>query len=246
MAKRFTDTNKYRKPFIRGLKGAYKLFWDFLYHDCDHAGVWIVDFDIAQLYIGSDMVVDYADALSFFNEGEIRVLELDGGKKWFLPSFIEFQYGKLSRNNKAHSGIINILLKYNLIDEHLNLRGYISPLQGAMDKYKDMDMDMDKEKAVKKEKKIFNNFPIPTDFNGLPEIRIGSIHELLKITRQLDISNERIIGMWEVFKIQNLTGNKHYQNEDSVYSYFTNWIKDKKFETLSPQQGGVKKISDFI
>ena len=47
--KRFTDTDKYKKPFIRGLKGAYKLLWDYLYHECDNAGVWIDDFDVAQI-----------------------------------------------------------------------------------------------------------------------------------------------------------------------------------------------------
>ena len=58
MAKRFTDTEKYRKPFLRGLQGAYKLLWDFLYHDCNHAGIWIKDFEIAQIYIGNDMPIN--------------------------------------------------------------------------------------------------------------------------------------------------------------------------------------------
>ena len=77
MAKRFTDTNKYKKPFIRGLQGAYKLLWDYLYHDCDHAGIWIVDFDIAQVYLGADMPVNRADALKFFNKDEVRIIEID-------------------------------------------------------------------------------------------------------------------------------------------------------------------------
>lgn len=225
MAKRFTDTNKYRKPFVRGLQGAYKLLWDFLYHDCDHSGIWIVDFDIAQLYIGKDMPINKTDALKYFNDGEDRILELDNGKKWFIPSFIDFQYGNLSEKNNAHSGIIKILNKYNLLDSQNKLKGHISPLDGAMDKYKDKD----KDKCIKDEK--FNNFPVPTDFNGLPEIKIGSVHQLIKITKQIELSNEKILGMWEVFKVQNLTGNKHYPNEDAVYSYFTNWIKDKKFDT---------------
>lgn len=230
MAKRFTDTNKYRKPFIRGLKGAYKLLWDFLYHDCDHAGIWIVDFEIAQMYVGADMKINKEDALKNFNEDEIRIIELDNGKKWFIPSFIEFQYGRLNDKNKAHSGIIIILSKYNLIDDNLCLKGHISPIQGAMDKYKDKEMGKDKVKGE------FNNFPIPTDFNGLPEIRRGSIHQLMKITKQIDLSDEQINGMWDVFKVQNLTGNKHYHTEDDVYSYFMNWIKDKKFDDGTHKQ----------
>ncbi len=149
MAKRFTDTNKYKKSFMRGLPGAYKLFWDFLYHDCDHSGIWIIDFDIAQTYVGIDMEISKEKALELFNADEIRVVELSGGKKWFIAPFIDFQYGKLSEKNKAHNSIISTLKKLNLIDENLNvIHFYIppsSPLQGAkeMDKEKEMEMDKD-------------------------------------------------------------------------------------------------------
>jgi hypothetical protein len=141
MAKRFTDTNKYKKPFIRGLQGAYKLLWDYLYHDCDHAGIWIVDFEIAQLYIGNDMPINHKDALKYFNNGENRIIEFDNGKKWFIPSFIEFQYGELNEQNRAHNSVIQILKKHKLYkNKPLN-----SPLEGAMDKDKDMDMVKDME-----------------------------------------------------------------------------------------------------
>ena len=143
MSKRFTDTNKYKKPFIRGLQGAYKLLWDYLYHDCDHAGIWIVDFPIAQIYIGEDMPVNKQDALEYFNNGEIRIVEINGGSKWFIPSFIDFQYGKLSSNNRAHNAVIIILSKYNLLKNDMVL---ISPLQGGKDKDKELDMELEKDK----------------------------------------------------------------------------------------------------
>lgn len=152
MSKRFTDTNKYKKPFIRGLKGPYKLLWDYLYHDCDSAGVWIVDFEIAQLYIGSDMKVTKEEALKQFNNGEKRIIEFDNNKKWFIPSFIEFQYGKLSQTNRAHNSVIQILKKYNLLDK-LN-KDLISPLEGTMEEDKDKDKEKGRDK-VKEEKKDF-------------------------------------------------------------------------------------------
>jgi len=148
MSKRFTDTDKYKKPFLRGLQGAYKLLWDYLYHDCNHAGIWIVDFDIAQIYIGLDMPVNKIDALKYFNEGEIRIIEFGCGKKWFIPSYIEFQYGKLNIKNRVHESVINILSKYDLYDIN---KGLISPLQGAKDKDKDKDKDIYKEKDKDKE-----------------------------------------------------------------------------------------------
>jgi len=150
MAKRFTDTNKYKKPFIRGLKGAYKLLWDYLYHDCDHAGIWIVDFDIAQIYIGFDMQVEKNEALKLFNNDECRIIEIDNGTKWFIPSFINFQYGELNEKNRAHNSVIQILNKNNLLKENKPLT---SPLKGAKDKDKDMVKDKDKDKES-----LFNDF----------------------------------------------------------------------------------------
>ncbi len=137
MAKRFTDTNKYKKPFIRGLQGAYKLLWDYLYHDCDHAGIWIVDFEIAQLYLGSDVPVNRSDALRFFNTGEERIIEFDKGKKWFIKPFIEFQYGILNRGNRVHNSILIELEKYDF------QKGLIRALQGLKDKEQDKDKDID-------------------------------------------------------------------------------------------------------
>ena len=148
MAKRFTDTNKYKKPFIRSLEGAYKLLWDYLYHDCDHAGIWIVDFDIAQIYIGSDMPVNKEDALRYFNKDEQRVIEIDGGKKWFIPSFTEFQYGELNETNRAHKSAIQILKKHNLYN-----KGLKSSLNGAIVKDKEKDKVKEREKEFKK--KVF-------------------------------------------------------------------------------------------
>jgi hypothetical protein len=139
MAKRLTDTNKYKKPFIRSLKGPYKILWDYLYHDCDHAGIWIVDFEVAQLYVGKDMPVNKEDALKYFNEGEQRIIEFDDGQRWFIPSFIEIQYGKLNEKNRVHNSVISILQTYNLLKkEEKENKGLKRPLEGTKNKDKDM------------------------------------------------------------------------------------------------------------
>lgn len=150
MAKRFTDSNKYKKKFYRGLPGAYKLLWDFLYHDCDNCGIWIVDFEIAQNYVGKDMLIDKKKALDLFNADEERIVELKEGDKWFLPGFIEFQYVHLSEKNKAHISVIAALKKLDLLNPDLtikqNLRGDTAPLQGAKDKAMEKEKEMVKEK----------------------------------------------------------------------------------------------------
>ena len=140
MSKRFTDTNKYKKPFMRSLPGAYKLLWDYLYHECDHAGIWIVDFEIAHVYLGNDIQVSRDEALKYFNADETRIIEIADGKKWFIKSFVEFQYGFLDTRNRVHNSVLIELQKQNINKD------LIRALQGPKDKEKDMDKDMDKKK----------------------------------------------------------------------------------------------------
>lgn len=108
MPKRFTDTEKWKKPFIRGLEGAYKLLWFYILDDCDHAGIWQVDFEVARIRIGEQ--VDKETAKKLFGD---RVIEF-APFKWFLPDFIFFQYGELSEKNRMHKSVIDILTKNNL------------------------------------------------------------------------------------------------------------------------------------
>ena len=139
MSKRFTDTNKYKKKFIRELPLAYKVLWDYLYHDCDHSGIWHVNFDIAKLYIGGDIEINEDKALELFNKDEERVIVLNGGSKWFIIPFIRFQYGALDSNNRVHKSVLDLLHR-----EQIN-KGLISTLKGCKDKDKDKDKNKDKE-----------------------------------------------------------------------------------------------------
>jgi hypothetical protein len=146
MAKRFTDTEKWKKPFIRGLQGPYKLLWLYICDDCDHAGIWQVDLEVAEIRIGEK--INKLEAIKSFGD---KIIMFDDGNKWFIPSFIEFQYPSgLNPDNRAHSSIIHLLEKYNLTKS--KNKPLVSPSQGR----KDMDMvmvkDMDKDKEAKIEK----------------------------------------------------------------------------------------------
>ena len=60
MAKRFTDTIKWKKRFFRELSNEYKLLWLYLVDDCDHAGIWEVDFDAVELKTGIRFIPEEA------------------------------------------------------------------------------------------------------------------------------------------------------------------------------------------
>lgn len=111
MAKRFIDTDLFKKRFLRELPAAYKLLWVYLFCECDNAGIWEVDLEVAGLYCGetynmADFEKAFAGRIYFFNNGS----------KAFIPEFIGFQYGDgLNPTNNAHKSVIQKLEKYNLI-----------------------------------------------------------------------------------------------------------------------------------
>jgi len=104
MSKRFTDTDKWKKPFIRGLQGAYKLLWLYILDDCDHAGIWQVDFEVASIRIGEEINADMA--VEIFGD---RIEIFHAGAKWFIKDFVVFQYGELTERNRLHVSVIKIL-----------------------------------------------------------------------------------------------------------------------------------------
>jgi hypothetical protein len=148
MAKRFIDTGFYSSPFVRGLRGPYKALFNYLFLNCDHAGVWQVELDVACTRLDQKRI-DPDEALRVFAG---KVIALPGGSKWFVVDFIEFQYGELNPANRAHSSVLAIL-KSNGIDPSTlkkegATKGLVSPSEGG----KDMDMDMDKELDKDQEK----------------------------------------------------------------------------------------------
>ena len=125
MAKRFTESTKWKKLWIRKLDPKYKLFWFYLLDNCDHAGIDDADIESASFHIGIEY--DKEEILEVFNR-KIVPFKKD---KWFIPKFVEYQYGELNENNRAHLSVINILTKYNLLGSNKALN---SPLEGGKDK----------------------------------------------------------------------------------------------------------------
>ncbi len=156
MAKRMTDSTKWSKPFIRTMKAPYKLLWIYILDECDHAGIWQVDFDCAELKTGEKLNIE--EAIKFF-VGKISII--DDGQKWFIKDFIEFQYGELDPTNRVHNSAIKILTRYNLLDESYKIKPLTTPLQGSKDKDKDKYKDKDKGKDNSEKSKLIFPFNSP-------------------------------------------------------------------------------------
>lgn len=138
MAKRFTDTDKWKKSFFSDLPTEAKLTWIYLLDNCDHTGVWSVNLKLLKFQIGFKVTIE---KLNNWFSSKIHFLSPD---KIFIKSFIDFQYGVLNENNNAHKQVIKLLEKIGPPEL------LISPSLGAQDKDKDKDQDKDQDKEEKR------------------------------------------------------------------------------------------------
>ena len=141
--KRFTETQKWEDPWFRRLSPELKLLWSWLLDKCDNAGVIEPDIELASFQIGYQYPMD---TLSIFGS---RLTDLGGGK-YFIPKFINFQYGSLSRECKAHNPVFVSLEKHGL-------KGYPYPMDRVQEKEKDKEQETDKD--AKKAKSEWNPTP---------------------------------------------------------------------------------------
>lgn len=120
MGKRFTDTDKFSKQWYKKLSPEYKCLWEYILTQCDSAGVWIIENDVASMRIGRK--VDLEEALKLYNEDKLRVAVFHNKERWLIVDFINFQYGSLCAKHlecKApgvKTGVVKALYAHNLIE----------------------------------------------------------------------------------------------------------------------------------
>lgn len=61
----------------------------------------------------------------------------------------------------------------------------------------------------------------------LDEVKAGAVKQLFKISKNQNLTNEQLKGLWYAFKVQNFTGEKFYASANDVYSHFINWSKNQ-------------------
>lgn len=109
MAKRFTDTDKWKHPSYRKLPAEGKLAWIYLLDNCDHAGMWLIDYELMTFQLG-------------FEVNETKLAEWLGDKLYpigsnriLIPGYLEFQYGKtLDKGSRSHASAQKILFDYGV------------------------------------------------------------------------------------------------------------------------------------
>ncbi|WP_062057357.1 hypothetical protein [Aquimarina longa] len=232
MAKRFTDSQKYRKHFFRQLPQEYKLFWDFLYHECDHAGIWICDFEVVQIYLKTKVPITAEKALKIFNKEKEKIVVLDNDKKWFIPSFITFQYGKeLKEKIKVHFSAMKILEAHGINPK--TLKQAISAQELFLNT---------KEPPDSSEEILYSEFPkdIYISILRLAEVYIKDKKLLSAVSTTTKKKVSTIKKLIPDF-VKNLESQgKNKENALEFATYFKNWLKYQEEPTKSKNNSNLK------
>jgi len=122
MAKRLVSTEKWKKPWFKKLPTKYKVIWDYLYLDCDCAGVWTIDIDL--LCFQTNEKVTIGAILETFKE---QIYQIDSTKLLLVPFFND-QYAHTKEGFSAKRKAVEILFSYGI--EITNNRTTYPPLGG--------------------------------------------------------------------------------------------------------------------
>ncbi len=223
MSKRFTCTDKWKKRFIKNLPIEYKLLWFYILDDCDHAGIWHTDFEVASIRIGNQ--IDEKIAIDYFEE---KICIIDNGEKWFIPSFINFQYGELKEDCKPHKSVITILKKYSLYKQFTE----------GMYTLKDKDKDKDKDKEGKGLKEInIKCLEIYNYWNSFKTV----VHE--KMTTDMKKAIEDRLKTYGEKKLKEAIENYAEMINEPKFFYEYEWTIE---EFLKRKKGMVEFFNDGI
>ena len=130
--KRFIDSKLFDKIWFRKLPPRYKLFWLYILGTCNRAGMWDVDEDMVQFRLRIDPPIDLAD---FLKTMDGKIVEIDGGEKWYIVDYIRVQYGELKMNYNGHADVIKLIYQYKLHEQFEVLpKTWLSPQDKDKDK----------------------------------------------------------------------------------------------------------------
>ena len=117
MPKRYRNNEIWQKKNFRELEPKFKLFWFYIMDQCNHGGIWHVDFDNARFLTGEKTLI-MEDVLNVFGDK----IEVITPEVWHIPDFIEEQYGSKILNDEIRyqKSALEILKVYNLDKQYLD------------------------------------------------------------------------------------------------------------------------------
>jgi hypothetical protein len=124
MAKRFTDTEKWKDEWWGSLSNDYRMIWLYLVDSCSIAGIWKKDF--RGLNFNCNTNINEAEFLNVFSSRLV-----DRGNFFFIPKFLLFQYPKglnsdkpaiVSVRKEIESNNLDLIIKQSLPNGFLTIK----------------------------------------------------------------------------------------------------------------------------
>jgi hypothetical protein len=143
MAKRLTDTEKWKDDWYISLSNDDRIVWQWFLDNCSHAGFCKRSMALLNLMCR----VNYSEQVMVAKMEE-RVLAV--GNDWFIPKFIKFQYSTLFSQKPVIVSVVRELFQKNCIgiipesfgnDYLIKEKSFDNHCQMIKDKDKDKDKD---------------------------------------------------------------------------------------------------------
>lgn len=236
MGKRFTDTDKWTKQWFGDLSIREKVLWLYCCDACDAAG--IADFSTKFFSVSVGFPVKKETLDKAFGD---RIVWLESSK-FFIPSFIEFQYGQLTEACKPHKPIIKELEKLGLLVMENGkgtvrvLKGYSKGINTLEEKEKEKEQEKE-TKGVVGEKEPFDDF-----WAVYPKQRVGNKDKaraaFLRAVKRSGLTAEQITAK----------AAEYAQGEEVARGYAKGaeaWLNDDRFlRSYGPAQNTSKTLEE--
>jgi len=220
MAKRFTDTEKWKDPWFRQLSPKMKCCWQFICDECNLAGIWKIDIPALAFYIGEPVTVD--EIKSIINNGKER-FKIISLEELLVLDFIDFQYGDISKSKHPFHKRIYTL--------------YHRVLEKVSDRVQERVQDKDKEEEERsvgetKQPQSINNEQEEKKEKHLDYVFLKP-SESQRLRRELGIEFfDACLFKLNAYLANNKKKRREYEDHNLV---IRNWVIDEVKKKLQPK-----------
>lgn len=180
MAKRFSDSSKFRDPWYRKLSPKMKCAWEFMLAECDQAGFWKIDLESMTFFIGE------AVSQKEFDEAFSDRIQVVSDNEVWITKFIDFQYGALSEACKPHIPVIKKLIDRNIDVNQRVSKGYPKGINTLEEKDKDKEKVKEKKGGMQGGK---SNFDLEAAYQAYPR-KLGKSEGMKRLTREIKTESD--------------------------------------------------------
>jgi hypothetical protein len=239
MAKRMTDTEKWKDDWFLGLSPSHKLLWFYILDNCDHAGIWKVSERLASALIGES-----ADLLAARDAFGSRVSVLNNGDYWRIEKFVSFQYGNLSNlKSTVALGVRRRLSELGLDPDDGNpsptlteglAKGCVRVQEQEQEKEKDKEKVLGRPKGTVDE--LFEQFWALYPRKTAKQAAHKAYLKLNPHAR----AQALIAVVWQA------RSPEHLMKEQQYTPHAATWLNQGRYDDPRPNKGGPKRGLDDI